>query len=94
MEICLTEPQEKMPADCELSHDFHVNLRIDCSFIPNQGFGRVYLGDLTKYYYWTNECGMKLEHNILRYGENGQKTLIMFVFENETDAMGFKLRWL
>jgi len=88
-----TMPQWKMPDNCVIQdHTHHVCLRID--FEPeSNGVYTSYIGDLTDHYLWAKENKIFMEHNMLRQGKEGKRSLVMFVFENAIDAVGFKLSW-
>lgn len=88
-----TDPLQKMPDEEKIqTYDYNVKLRID--FDPARETGYYFFtGNLTGYYSWCLENSIFMEHSVLIQGQDGKRTLVMFVFENATDAMAFKLAW-
>lgn len=94
MDLCDTIPEWKMPDEEKIQdHQYHVKLRMNFDKVDNNVYP-YYVGNLEKYYHWTTENGIFMEHNILIHGKDGKDMLVMFVFEDEVSAMGFRLRWL
>ena len=88
-----TEPCELMPDQQKIKDHKH-NVRLHIDFFPVVGSPFVHCAaDLWKYYNWAKDNKIFMEHNILRLGQDGKRTLVMFVFENAEDATAFKLTW-
>lgn len=97
MIIYETNPRWKMPDEEELSHEYHVCLRIGFNHVKGS-WGPEYLGDLTEYYEWVKFQDIeKMEHNIMRTGREDMNksvnVVVMFTFPTIGDAVAFKLMW-
>ena len=87
-----TIPSFKMPDDETLEHIHYVIITTEFEITkPPKYPVPLHVADLTEYYSWSEHNGIFMEHNVLVIGAPIGK--IMFVFENEEDALAFKLRW-
>ena len=89
-----TIPSQKMPDDEVIQdHIYRAVLRLYCKTVTDMHGYQECVLDLREYYEWTKDNDIFMEHNLLRQGRHDLENVIMFVFENEEDAMAFKLRW-
>ena len=87
-----TIPEEPNWDACYKEFRYGISLRLEFKYKSHHNYP-VATVDLTKYYEWAEENSISMRHSIMITTNHGGIGKIRFMFNIDTDIMGFKLRW-